>query len=114
MLLMDRAWQRRKGMSRRPQWSYRTLLTAVVLGLICWAVWPAFTKSGRFITESPKTIGTLAGIGKLSKSSHSLLRPTLSRPDSSTQPTDARASDLYGRLPLSFEANQGQTDPKVK
>ena len=26
----------------------------------------------------------------------------------------ARASESYGRLPLTFEANQGQTDPQVK
>jgi hypothetical protein len=35
---------------------------------------------------------------------------------SATLPPAARAkiSDNYGRLPLSFEANQGQADPQVK
>src|SRR5207247_7110758 len=28
--------------------------------------------------------------------------------------TKARVSESYGRLPLSFEANQGQVDPRVK
>src|SRR5580700_3612490 len=28
--------------------------------------------------------------------------------------THARAIETYGKLPLSFEANQGQTDPRVK
>jgi hypothetical protein len=27
---------------------------------------------------------------------------------------EMRVSESYGRLPLSFEANQGQTDPQVK
>ena len=31
-----------------------------------------------------------------------------------TKPAQARVVDAYGRLPLTFEANQGQTDPKVK
>jgi len=30
------------------------------------------------------------------------------------QTTQARVSETYGKLPLSFEANQGQTDPQVK
>src|SRR5258708_1572222 len=37
--------------------------------------------------------------------------------DASAKPSPeskARAVDSYGRLPLSFEANQGQTDPRVK
>src|SRR5947209_2813843 len=36
---------------------------------------------------------------------------TLSKPDTATQ---ARAGELYGKLPLSFEANEGQTDSEVK
>src|SRR6266852_1684378 len=36
---------------------------------------------------------------------------TLSKPDAATQ---ARARELYGKLPLSFEANEGQTDSEVK
>src|SRR5216117_2291732 len=37
------------------------------------------------------------------------MTPTM--PDAATQ---ARVSETYGKLPLSFEANQGQTDPQVK
>ena len=44
-----------------------------------------------------------------SRSPASFLTPTT--PD---QPTDRRVSEAYGKLPLSFEANRGQTDPRVK
>src|SRR5439155_8633011 len=32
----------------------------------------------------------------------------------SAQPNSARLVESYGKLPLAFEANQGQTDPQVK
>jgi uncharacterized repeat protein (TIGR01451 family) len=32
----------------------------------------------------------------------------------SIQKTEARASEVYGKLPISFEANRGQTDPSVR
>src|SRR6266849_4614337 len=35
----------------------------------------------------------------------------LSQPDAATR---ARARELYGKLPLGFEANEGQTDSEVK
>ncbi len=39
----------------------------------------------------------------------------LSTPNAQTQPhTAASVNENYGKLPLSFEANQGQTDPQVK
>jgi len=37
--------------------------------------------------------------------------PTAGKPDATTR---TRISETYGKLPLSFEANQGQTDPQVK
>lgn len=39
--------------------------------------------------------------------------PVRSRPQADTK-TQARILDQYGKLPLSFEANRGQTDPRVK
>jgi hypothetical protein len=33
---------------------------------------------------------------------------------SSVTPTAKRLAENYGRIPLSFEANQGQTDPSVQ
>ncbi len=36
---------------------------------------------------------------------------SLSRPDAATE---ARVTDIYGKLPLSFEANQGQSDRQVR
>jgi hypothetical protein len=55
----------------------------------------------------------LAGIGwtllpRLSE--HHVARPTA--PQAADAPSPAREN--YGRLPLSFEANDGQTDPEVK
>ncbi|MGH9282241.1 MAG: hypothetical protein ACRD0S_04835, partial [Acidimicrobiales bacterium] len=35
-------------------------------------------------------------------------------PGSSTTPTEQAARTAYGNLPLSFQANKGQTDPSVK
>jgi hypothetical protein len=40
-----------------------------------------------------------------------VLPPTASQPDPKVQ---AKILDSYGKLPLSFEANKGQTDPRVK
>ena len=37
--------------------------------------------------------------------------PSLSQPDAGTK---GRIADAYGRQPLSFEANRGQTDPGVQ
>ncbi len=37
--------------------------------------------------------------------------PTAAKPDAATK---ARIVETYGKLPLSFEANQGQTDDRVK
>src|SRR5438128_5786750 len=40
--------------------------------------------------------------------------PKLTKPASSAEAARARLAESYGKLPLSFEANQGQTDPRVK
>src|SRR6266567_3076560 len=40
--------------------------------------------------------------------------PKLTKPASSAEATEARLADSYGKVPLSFEANRGQTDPSVK
>src|SRR5450759_3878316 len=41
-------------------------------------------------------------------------RPMLSALATADEPTRLRANEAYGKLPLSFEANQGQTDTRVK
>jgi Carboxypeptidase regulatory-like domain/Beta-propeller repeat len=41
-------------------------------------------------------------------------RPMLSALATADEPTRLRANEAYGKLPLSFEANQGQTDTQVK
>lgn len=46
-----------------------------------------------------------------------ILSADVSSPDSKigkTKPAEARVVDTYGKRPLTFEANQGQTDPEVK
>ncbi len=44
-----------------------------------------------------------------------LMRSSLaSGPVSAPSPTKAEIADRYGKLPLSFEGNEGQTDPEVK
>src|SRR5205807_7401195 len=45
---------------------------------------------------------------------HTLAGPKLTRQASSAEATQARLAQSYGKVPLSFEANQGQTDPRVK
>src|SRR5947207_3244695 len=40
--------------------------------------------------------------------------PKFTKPASAAEATQARLADSYGKLPLSFEANRGQTDPRVK
>ena len=50
-------------------------------------------------------------------SANALLRPAAVLDDSSggaAQASQARMLEAYGKLPLSFEINQGQTDPRVK
>src|SRR5438132_7095066 len=43
-----------------------------------------------------------------------LAGPKLTKPAGSAEATQARLAESYGKIPLSFEANQGQTDPRVK
>src|SRR5438132_10154071 len=40
--------------------------------------------------------------------------PKLTQPVGSAEATQARLAESYGKIPLSFEANRGQTDPRVK
>src|SRR2546430_17532629 len=43
-----------------------------------------------------------------------LAGPKLTKPAGSAEATQARLAESYGKIPLSFEANQDQTDPRVK
>src|SRR2546426_9326159 len=40
--------------------------------------------------------------------------PKLTKPAGSAEAAQARLAESYGKIPLSFEANRGQTDPRVK
>jgi Carboxypeptidase regulatory-like domain/Beta-propeller repeat/Putative Ig domain len=60
-------------------------------------------------TPSPATVHARQATG--AKTSE---RPMLSALATADEPTRLRANEAYGKLPLSFEANQGQTDTQVK
>jgi len=59
---------------------------------------------------------TLASLAVLAwkPTTRTIAGPKLTKPASSAEATQARLADSYGKVPLSFEANQGQTDPRVK
>src|SRR2546421_9546693 len=64
--------------------------------------WPDY--AWRRTVKSPSAANTKAALP-----ANSTL--TLAEADPATK---ARVSEAYGKLPLSFEANHGQTDPSVK
>ena len=72
-----------------------TILTACVLAA---ALWPAGSSAGSKGKER-----LLAGEA-----------PILSTPVAADEPSRQRAAEAYGKLPLSFEVNEGQTDAQVK
>lgn len=57
------------------------------------------------------TFGTLAGCGLVGIATLRAVTPSETQPETKTS---AQLSEAYGKLPLSFEANAGQTDPRVK
>src|SRR6266480_1633538 len=59
---------------------------------------------------------TLASLAVLAwkPTTRTIAGPKLTKPASSAEATQARLADSYGKVPLSFEANRGQTDPRVK
>src|SRR3989475_3948215 len=70
-------------------------------------------------TNTPRIairVFTLAALVVLasSPSTRTIAGPKFSKPASSAEPTQARLAESYGKLPLSFEANKGQTDRRVK
>lgn len=74
-------------------------------GLLVWAL--ALTLLGQPIAPLSVTHGA-PGVGRATTSE----KPTTtSAPDAATK---ARVEENYGKLPLSFEANKGQTDARVK
>src|SRR5436190_8056722 len=98
-------------MLRRHQWHYRTLLVVALLGLACWTVWPAFTKSVQFFRTGSKLIS--GQVASKTNSSHSTRGSKMILPKTD-RAAEAQAAESYGKLPLSFEPNLGQADPSVK
>jgi hypothetical protein len=72
---------------------WRTLICLLVL--LAWTVFATKTKAlASAISPEAQTTSV-----------------TLAKPDTATR---ARLTEAYGELPLSFEANHGQSDPRVK
>src|ERR1700704_3231031 len=75
---------------------------AIPAALMCLAVALAMAKGGLRSHAAART--------RHEQASHASSR-NMSRPD---QRTRMRLAENYGKLPLHFEANQGQTDARVK
>ncbi|HEU4594438.1 MAG TPA: FG-GAP-like repeat-containing protein [Pyrinomonadaceae bacterium] len=75
------------GLTSRARYSSKTFALFFVLAGLGWTLLPRIPERG---VARPPAVNA-------------------PRPDAST-----RAGEAYGRLPLSFEANEGQTDPEVK
>ena len=76
-----------------------TILTACTLAI---ALWPAWTSSGR------------PGAKELVQLGEAPIPSEPVAPVAADEPSRLRADEAYGKLPLSFEVNQGQTDGHVK
>jgi beta-propeller repeat-containing protein len=87
--------------------SVRRVLTSTLI-LFCLLNTQTFTSS---ILYQPGSLHTSDSAARVKKSE--AVRQ-LSSQTTSDQDTKARASEAYGRLPLRFEANAGQTDSRVK
>src|SRR6185369_7532112 len=102
-------------MFRRTNWYFRALLVIGLLGLISWGggrlLWPASGKSAKFSSSSSKSIGSSITPKSIS---NSLLTKFRSAPAKPQTTAEARAAEVYGKLPLSFECNSGQSDSQVK
>ena len=59
------------------------------------------------------SLGALNCRGQTSKSQTGGARAERAQPDTSAE-VKRKVAESYGRLPLGFEANRGQTDPRVK
>ena len=82
-------------------WLFRLIVVATTLGL---SVNNQITLADR--TAPADQIGLMASPGIVENTSAILAKPD--------QIAQLQVSQTYGKLPLSFEANQGQTDSQVK
>ena len=70
---------------------------------------PSFT-----LAPPPLAIAHVSKLAPAPESSASALRPAAAPAPTNSPISRARAEKIYASLPLAFEANQGQTDPRVK
>jgi Beta-propeller repeat len=94
------------------------MLKTELCKLVC-ASMVALTASGNALAQVGGTVRMRGGVASTSNSrshTHGAVQPELGQV-SVSQPNSAargRAVETYGKLPLSLEANQGQTDAQVK
>ena len=84
---------------------HRLALTLALVGLTSWLILPSDSAS------RPVLLDTLT---KLTLRIWPGQPVPVSRPTPPDEATQAQVKEAYGKLPLSFEANQGQTDARVK
>src|SRR5678815_2757270 len=88
-------------MKRILRWTSRKsfLSLFLLLSISVWgaATWSRSQRPGRQAARLPDIVGQTSD-------------QATAQPDTATK---ARLNELYGQLPLSFEANVGQTDPRV-
>src|SRR5262245_20902874 len=75
------------------------------IGLVLFAV---------LLVQSPRMLWTKESSTAEAHSSDAAARAVESRSAKLSSPTKQQITTSYGRLPLSFEANRGQTDSRVK
>ena len=94
----------RRKLTSNPRNSARQLLCAALalVSLISWIALPAYSVSGKRCAVGDEQLPSTARPVSISKLSEVNQQP------------QASLSEAYGKLPLSFEANHGQTDRRVK
>jgi hypothetical protein len=102
------------GMSHRQQkrrGTSRPLIFAILItGVVSWAAWTGHSLNTFTPTANPlKRAETLHTDGLIPTAEHGTLRAALAPGESAR----VRVSEAYGKLPLSFEANRGQTNSKA-
>ena len=109
--------QREFSLPSRPRTSGRIVLGVLAgsVGLLVSNFLSSGFPSRVWAASSPETASTSAQVAPLppraARSEEMRKTVTVTQPDAAHR---ARLAEAFGRLPLSFEPNQGQTDPTVK
>lgn len=101
-----------------PNKSYKRL-TSLILVLAFWtngvcAAGPAPARAAKSKRDAAEQNSGVVDILQRRIDSGAQKTDSAEKPEVAKSGTDARVSETYGKLPLRFEANQGQTDPSVR